>query len=190
MGLTTIGQLSLIEAEPTAPVPVEEVLKISYVDTLKPAKPQYKSIPLKQIVYLHGEPRIVWKEEEVEQMIINEDWQFIVIGKFSYGWLNIHDLRRLIPKQCDLKGEVNIGLLSNRHILIRAIRMDDYVHLLSKPKFYVTNNYWSCPRRTHKWDTLFDLGEETSIAIAWISFLSLPPIFLKKKQCSHRQQQY
>ncbi|KAF3641543.1 hypothetical protein FXO38_20374 [Capsicum annuum] len=66
MGLTTIGQLSLIEAEPTAPVAVEEVLKISYVDTLKPAKPQYKSIPLKQIAYLHGEPRIVWKEEEVE----------------------------------------------------------------------------------------------------------------------------
>lgn len=149
IGLTTIGQLSLIEAEPTAPVPVEEVLKISYVDTLKPAKPQYKSIPLKQIAYLHGEPRIVWKEEEVEQMIINEDWQFVVIGKFSYGWLNIHDLRRLIPKQCDLKGEVNIGLLSNRHILIRGIRMDDYVHLLSKPKFFVTHNYWSCPRRTH-----------------------------------------
>ncbi|KAG5614744.1 hypothetical protein H5410_014568 [Solanum commersonii] len=57
------------------------------------------------------------EEEEVNQMIINED----------------ADLRRLILKQCDLKVEVNIRLLSNRHVLIRATRLDDYVNLLSNP---------------------------------------------------------
>ncbi|WMV42629.1 hypothetical protein MTR67_036014 [Solanum verrucosum] len=73
---------------------------------------------MKQIVYLHGEPSIVWEEEEVEQMIINEDRQYAVVGKFSYGWPDIKDLRQLIPKQCELKGDVNIGLLINRYVLI------------------------------------------------------------------------
>lgn len=73
----------------------------------------------------------------MQQMIINKDLHYAVIGKFSYGWPEIQDLRRLIPKQCELKGEVNIGLLSNRHILIQASRLEDYVHLLSKPQFYI-----------------------------------------------------
>ncbi|KAG5631911.1 hypothetical protein H5410_003628 [Solanum commersonii] len=56
-----------------------------------------------QIAYLHGEPYIIWEEEEVDQMIINENLQYAVIE------------------------------------------------------------------------------EETSIAMAWISFLSLPPIFFGKE---------
>ncbi|WMV58421.1 hypothetical protein MTR67_051806 [Solanum verrucosum] len=82
-------------------------------------------------------------------MIINEDLQFAVIGKFSYGWPEIQKLRRLIPKQCELKGDVNIGLLSNRYVLIRTTLLEDYVTLLSKPQFYITQNYWSYPMRTH-----------------------------------------
>lgn len=93
--------------------------------------------------YLHGEPHIIWEEEGVNQMIINEDLQYAIIEKISYDWPNIQNLRRLIPKQCKLKGEVNIGLLSNRHVFIRAIKIKDYMHLLSKPQFYITNNYWS-----------------------------------------------
>lgn len=74
------------------------------------------------------------EEEEVNQMIVNEDLKYTVIGKFSYGWLEIQDIRRLRLKQCDLQGEANIELLSNRHMLIRPTRLDDYdyVNLLSK----------------------------------------------------------
>lgn len=85
------------------------------------------------------------------QMIINEDLQFAVIRKFSYDWPDIQDLYQLIPKQCELNEEMNIGWLSNRHILIRATRLDDYVNLLSKPQFYITDNYWSYPIHTLKW---------------------------------------
>ncbi|WMV09899.1 hypothetical protein MTR67_003284 [Solanum verrucosum] len=88
-------------------------------------------------------------------MIINEDLQYAVIGKFSYGWPDIHELRKLIPKQCGLRGEVNIGLLSSRFILIRASLLEDYVNLLSKPQFYITHNNWSYPMRTLKWNPLF-----------------------------------
>lgn len=49
----------------------------------------------------------------MEQMIVNENLQYVVIGKFSYGWRDIQELRRIIPKQCEMKGESNIGALSN-----------------------------------------------------------------------------
>uniref|UniRef100_A0A0V0ITN9 Putative ovule protein n=1 Tax=Solanum chacoense TaxID=4108 RepID=A0A0V0ITN9_SOLCH len=154
---------------------------MTYANTIKPRSPQYKPVPMKQITYLHGEPRIIWEEEEVAQMIINEDLQFAVIGKFSYGWPEIQDLRLLIPKQCDLKVDVNIGLLSSRYVLIKTTLLEDYVTLLSKPQFYITHKQWSYPMRTLKWDPMFDSEEETSIAIAWISFPSLPPNFFGKE---------
>lgn len=121
----------------------------TYANSLSLAPPlplHYKLVPVKQIAYLHEEPRITWEEEEVQQM--NENLQYAVIGKFSYGWPEIQDLRRIIPKPCELKGEVNIGLLRNRYILIRASKLEDYVHLLSKPQFGITHNHWSYPIRT------------------------------------------
>ncbi|KAG5595536.1 hypothetical protein H5410_036768 [Solanum commersonii] len=75
--------------------------RVSYANSLKPTSLNIKTIPLKQ--------------EEVNQMIINENLEYVVIGKFSYGWPDRQDLRRLIPKQCELKGDYKIGLLSNRH---------------------------------------------------------------------------
>lgn len=96
----------------------------SFADLLQPQPSvAVAPVPRKQVTYSHGEPRIIWEEEEVSQMISNEQLEFAVVGKFSYGWPDIHVLRRLIPLQCELKGEVNIGLLSNRYILIRASRM-------------------------------------------------------------------
>ncbi|KAH0633248.1 hypothetical protein KY284_036034 [Solanum tuberosum] len=120
----------------------------TYAEKLKPKTTHIKPIPLKPITYLHGEPQVIWEEEEVEQMIVNENLEYAVIGKFSYGWPEIQDLRKLITKQCELKGDCNIGLLSNRHVLIRATLLEDY---------------------------------ETTTAIAWISFPSLPPIFFGKE---------
>lgn len=94
---------------------------------------------IKPITLLHGEPRVVWKADEILQMITNEDLQYVVMGKFSYGWLDIHELSNLVLKQCELKGDVNIGLLSNGYVLIRASRLEDYVNLLSKPTFYIAH---------------------------------------------------
>lgn len=101
-----------------------------------------------------------------------------MIGKFSHGWPDIQDLNKLIPKQGELKGECKIGLLSNRHIIIRASLLEDYVHLLSKPAFYITQKNWTFPIQTLKWDPMFKPEEEMSTVIAWISFPSLPPNFI------------
>ncbi|KAG5628245.1 hypothetical protein H5410_013463 [Solanum commersonii] len=120
MALTAIGQ------PPTEVAQIVNDKGLSYASTLQPHTSKHVPLPLKPTTYLHAEPRVVWEEEEVTQMIANEELEFTVVGKFSYVWLDIHDLRRLIPKQCDLKGEVNIGLLSNSYVLIKTSRMEDY----------------------------------------------------------------
>lgn len=147
---------------------------------LKLQSPNVNSIPLKPIAYLHGEPRVICEEKEVDQMIVNENLQYAVIGKLSYGWHDIQELRRLIPKQFELKRECNIGVLSNRHVLIRPSNMNDYVNLLSKPAFYITCTSWTYTIRILKWEPLFYLEKETTTAIAWISFPTLPPNFFGK----------
>lgn len=137
-----------------------------------------KTIPMKPIAYLYGEPTVIWEEEEVEQMIIKENLEFGVVGKFSYGCPAIQDLTKVIPKQCELKGECKISLLSNRHVVIRATCLEDYVHLLSKPAFYLMIGGWSSAMRTLKWDPMFDPDEETSTTITWILFLNCHQTFL------------
>lgn len=66
-------------------------------------------------------------------------------------------------------------------MLIRAMRLGECAQIISKPQFYITHNYWSYPKHTLKWDTLFDPEKETSVAIAWISFPWLTLIFFSKK---------
>lgn len=59
--------------------------------------------------------------------------------------------------------------------------MEDYVHLLSKPVFYIVYQNWFYLMCTLKWDPLFDPEEETTIVIAWICFTSLPRDFFSKE---------
>ncbi|KAG5576916.1 hypothetical protein H5410_057050 [Solanum commersonii] len=63
----------------------------TYAASLCQPKAQHKTLPLKPISYLHGEPQVIWEQEEVNQMIINENLEYAVIEKFSYGWPEIQD---------------------------------------------------------------------------------------------------
>ncbi|XP_049359160.1 uncharacterized protein LOC125823817 [Solanum verrucosum] len=155
--------------------------EMSYATTLQPTMTTRAPVPIKPSSLLHGEPKVIWEEEKVCQMIVNEDLEYAVVGKFSYRWPDIQELRKIIPKQCELKGDVNIGLLCNRYVLIWASRMEDYVNLLSKPIFYIAHRNWYYPMRTFKWDPFFDPLEEMSIAVAWISLPVLPPNFFGKE---------
>ncbi|KAH0709248.1 hypothetical protein KY284_010675 [Solanum tuberosum] len=49
-------------------------------------------------------------EEEVHRMNIIENLQYVVFGKFSYGWPDIEELHIQIPKQCNVKGDCKIDL--------------------------------------------------------------------------------
>lgn len=79
----------------------------------------------------------MWTEKEVDRMNTIENLQFAVVGKFSYGWPELEELRLLIPKQCIIKGECKIGLLRNRHVLIRLDQQEDFTNLMSKNIYYL-----------------------------------------------------
>lgn len=81
-------------------------------------------------------------------MIVNENLEYAVVGKFSHGWPDIQELRNLISKQCELNDDCKIGLLSNRYVLIRATLLEDYEHRLSKPVFYISQKNCTFPMRT------------------------------------------
>uniref|UniRef100_M1DSS2 Uncharacterized protein n=1 Tax=Solanum tuberosum TaxID=4113 RepID=M1DSS2_SOLTU len=95
MDTTAVGQPLLEGGQPTK----ANFHTLSYTDSLKPQSGHIKKVPLKSVTYLHGETIVLWEQEEVDKMIINENLECAVIGKFSYGWPNIQDLRKLIPKQ-------------------------------------------------------------------------------------------
>ncbi|KAK4343230.1 hypothetical protein RND71_036324 [Anisodus tanguticus] len=135
------------------------------------------AIPIKPIVYLHGEPTVRFEKKEVEAMIHQQDLNLAVIGKFSHGWPEIGLLRTAIPKQCGLKAEVNIGLLCDRHLLIRCTIAEDYDTLMSRQTFEIKEKNKPYLMRTFKWDVTFNPEEETRFAYGWISFPGLPPHF-------------
>ncbi|KAH0655463.1 hypothetical protein KY285_030345 [Solanum tuberosum] len=96
MDTTGGGQTPLEDGHPTH----TNLPRVSYVNSLKPTSLNIKTIPLKLVTYLHGEPMVLWDQEEVDQMIINDNLEYAVIGKFSYGWLEIQDLRRFPSPFC------------------------------------------------------------------------------------------
>lgn len=61
---------------------------------------------------------VIWMEDEVSYMIMNEDLQYDVIEKYSYGLPNLSKLRKILLTQCESKSECIIRYLSNRYILV------------------------------------------------------------------------
>ncbi|KAG5631191.1 hypothetical protein H5410_002908 [Solanum commersonii] len=105
-----------------------------------------------------------------------------MIGKFSYGWPDLEDLRNQIPKQCKIKGECKIGLLRHRHILMRFNLMEDFVNILSKNPYYIMGKDGiAYQMRPFIYDANFKPGEETTQTMAWISFPDLLPTFFVKE---------
>ncbi|KAG5610698.1 hypothetical protein H5410_021979 [Solanum commersonii] len=58
----------------------------------------------KEVSVVGGIPQVKWTEEEVERMNLIEDLQFAVIGKFTYEWSDLEELRKIIPQQREIRG--------------------------------------------------------------------------------------
>ncbi|TMW97796.1 hypothetical protein EJD97_004971, partial [Solanum chilense] len=74
---------------------------------------------LNLIEFIHGEPTMRFTMEERDQFAREEVLHQAVIIKFSYGKLVLSELRNLLPRQFDVKGNYNIGKLNFRHLLVR-----------------------------------------------------------------------
>ncbi|KAK6784982.1 hypothetical protein RDI58_018437 [Solanum bulbocastanum] len=111
-------QISLNSSTQFPSLPNSNSIPISNQDTGTKDKPdEPKSLPTDLVCasaqggkypsYINSIPRITWTEDEVRRMIIIENLQYAVIGKFSYGWPEMDDLRIQIPKQCNVNGGYN-----------------------------------------------------------------------------------
>ncbi|KAK4356747.1 hypothetical protein RND71_022357 [Anisodus tanguticus] len=76
---------------------------------------------------------------------------------------------------CGLKADVRIGLLCDRHVLIRCTIVEDFDTLMSKQTFEIKEKNKPYLMRTFKWDVSFNPAEESRFAYGWISFLGLSP---------------
>ncbi|KAF3655827.1 hypothetical protein FXO38_14505 [Capsicum annuum] len=138
-------------------------------------------VPFKPVIVMHGEPSVTWKSSEVKNLIIQENLQYAIIGKFSYGKPDVNELRKVIPKQYVIKGECLIGVLDTRHILIRLNQLEDYIQMLSTSSYYIMAKDMSWRIRTLKWDPWIESEIEKIIGVACISFPDLPLIFFEKE---------
>ncbi|KAF3655290.1 hypothetical protein FXO37_16019 [Capsicum annuum] len=114
-------------------------MKTTYANLFKskPTTVEFEKVPHKPVVIKEEEPNITWKSSEIRNMIMYENLQFVIIGKFSYGKPDITELRKVIPMQCGIKGSCSIGYLDARHILNRLEILEDYVNMLSTSAYYV-----------------------------------------------------
>ncbi|KAH0672430.1 hypothetical protein KY290_024672 [Solanum tuberosum] len=177
-------QLSMTEfphLNPKMPITATSLpMEKSYINSISNGTPTSIHIALKEVIYVEGIPRIQWTEAEVDTMNKIENLQYAVVGKFTYDVADLEELRLIIPKQCNIKGDYQIGLiLRNKHILIRLTQHADFVNLISKGAYYIEcNDGYSYLMRTLIYDAHFKINEETTMAMAWISFPNLLPTFV------------
>ncbi|KAG5595770.1 hypothetical protein H5410_037002 [Solanum commersonii] len=158
--------------------------EVSFASLINPFRAYHTSdcITQREVSIKEEVPYIRWTEEEVGRMNKIENLQFAVIGKFSYEWSDLEELRRSIPQQCGIKGGCQIGLFRNRHILICLNLHKDFINLISKGAFYIIcKDGYSYLMRTLIYDDKFKISEETTKTVAWISLPNLIPTFFVKK---------
>ncbi|KAH0681258.1 hypothetical protein KY284_022343 [Solanum tuberosum] len=93
-----------------------------------------ESISHKDVIMVEGIPHIKWMEEEVETMNKMENLQYAVVGKFTYEWTDLEELRRIIPQQCAIKASivgkpVQLGLATIKRIRPSCARVKVLVDL-------------------------------------------------------------
>ncbi|KAJ8767652.1 hypothetical protein K2173_018210 [Erythroxylum novogranatense] len=129
-----------------------------------------------------GAPVISFKKQHVQRLA--QPFQWTLVGKFSYGY-NKQNLKLGRPsgeelqkylEAFDFRGDLNVGLLNNRHLLIHFKLMEDFLRMFSRPVWYIRGH----GMRVLKWDEHFHVDRESSLVPVWISLPRLPIHFFYK----------
>ncbi|MDD0148503.1 DUF4283 domain-containing protein, partial [Shigella flexneri] len=80
-------------------------------------------VPLKQPGSFKGEPAITFSEEEMASL--NAPFRLSLVGKFTLGRPALTEIRKIIIS-FGLKAEISIGLLDQKHVLLRCSHEEDF----------------------------------------------------------------
>ncbi|KAK4383743.1 hypothetical protein Sango_2748200 [Sesamum angolense] len=121
-------------------------------DPLRAAKKTFQDDAMRRIgsdSSYKGEPGIIYSPEETAELAAR--LKFALVGKFSHGLLNMNFLRIRIVK-LGLKGNVSIGRLNFKHVLIRLSNEEDFSRIWLRREW----TFDSFHMRVFKWTPDFD----------------------------------
>lgn len=130
-----------------------------------------------------GSPAIYFSRYQISHY--SDPYHQTLVAKFSEGYnkqnpnLGRPSLDKLHEYflALDLHGELQLGLLDNRHVLLRCTLQEDFLRLYSRPVWYVRG----LPMRIFKWSPGFHVERESPIVPVWISFPRLPIQFFNSE---------
>ncbi|KAL2237563.1 UNVERIFIED_CONTAM: hypothetical protein Sindi_0948000 [Sesamum indicum] len=120
-----------------------------------------------------GEPGIIYSSMETAQLASR--LKFTLVGKFSHGLPNLNFLRNRIIR-LGLKGNVSVGRLNLKHVLIRLANEEDFARIWLRGEW----TFDSFHMRVFKWTPNFDPKIESAIAPVWIRLPELPVHLFEK----------
>ncbi|KAF8407304.1 hypothetical protein HHK36_006431 [Tetracentron sinense] len=123
---------------------------------------------VKQSATFQGEPALFYTAEELK--ISAAVFQKVLIAKFAYGRSSIEVLKNYIQGSFHTKLVISVGILDEKHLLIRFESEEDFISVWLKEFCYIEGQLV----RFIKWTPLFQAGSEPTVVPIWISLLGLP----------------
>ncbi|KAL2526985.1 zinc ion binding [Abeliophyllum distichum] len=120
-----------------------------------------------------NEPFIPVSKEEIQKLA--QWFKFGLVGKFSHLKPSILAVQQAL-NTFELFGEVRVGNLDGKHILLNFDQEEDYCRIFAKPFWYING----VPMRILKYSFDFDPHKESSIIPVWISLPKIPLVFYDK----------
>nr|XP_027109380.1 uncharacterized protein LOC113729260 [Coffea arabica] len=128
-----------------------------------------------EISLYRGEPALRLSRQEMQTLAA--PYRNALVGRFPSIRPSMEAVRKFFVS-LGLKGECAVGLLDQRHILIRPVLEEDYTRLFLRRTWFVKN----APMVVAKWTLDFKSNQEPSVVPIWVAFLGLPIPFFGKNQ--------
>lgn len=129
---------------------------------------------LKAIEVIHGVLTIQFSMDERIELVKEEGLHQAIVVKLSFSAPDVSTLRSLLPKIFGIKGQAFIGQLAPRQLLIMVDQHDDFVNSLARSVNCFIHNGKEHHIRIFPWSIGFNVNEETTKAVVWISLPNLP----------------
>ncbi|KAF8369558.1 hypothetical protein HHK36_032421 [Tetracentron sinense] len=122
-----------------------------------------------------GEPALFYSNEELTTSA--EIFKHVLIAKFTFRRSSIEDLTAYVRKSIHTKLGISVGILDERHMLIRFESEAEYLSLWIKEFCYMEGQMV----RFIKWTPFFLAGSEPTVVPIWITLPGLPINFFNPK---------